>query len=716
MINLHRVCLISVVALLTACGGSDSKSSKPPSSASASSAATSSLNSSAAISSAVASSLANSSVASSSSANSSSVVMEAVKINGSVMINGAGSAAQIRPDALAIEVNVLANDRSNLNTVNPVASTYNNTGTFRFNADVTAPSDGSITINVSYPGVTSFSRNLSVGETINIEAILQEVPVQTVGIEETTSISGVAVEGFTVNVSAEDDGLQRDSMQIQIPRSLLPDDTTTLDVAVRTFDPNEPEDALLFPGAYADSDGNNLVSVAFNFAEINTASGEPVVQAMRKARQQKIAKAGGLHKVADDEPVIINRQIPLQSCRLLESLGDSDSLTPGFQVPVYTYNPNIGVWDLIGHGTIYNESGVMSSETQKIFDCENENYYLEILVTNEIFLRDWWNLDYPLTFTQPVNFCARIQLKNSDGESLAGITGAVIDDNGDMDFTTGYFTTDAQGYADITVSQAGNETSASLYFYNQDNYGYVRKTITLSNNCAAPVPQVVEIERPSLCSVSGKLAFKTGAPLERELVYGYSAEASSLFGFDFVSTDKNGVYRLNLPCKSGLEIMPLSAFWNSDQTNGIKLQTRIDGQLQSDEQSDDGKAVTMNPIVTDFVEPLVYAYYNVNTMRLTVQFYGAYSAFPISFSGTIANTKDEVIGNISGTASAVSLGGENDELGWYNLAQAELDYDLPVVPEDGFLRLKLTATDALNNSWPDLEAAIWAVQDEDAPQ
>src|SRR5690606_15364753 len=179
---------------------------------------------------------------------------------------------------------------------------------------------------------------------------------------------------------------------------------------------NEPEDAQLFPGAYADSDGNNLVSVAFNFTEINTATGEPLVQAMRKARQQKVAKAGGLHKVAEDEPVIINRQIPLQSCRLLECLGDSDPLTAGFQVPVYTYNPNSGVWDLIGHGTIYNEAGVMSLEDQKIFDCENQNYYLEILVTNEIFLSEWWNLDYPLTFSQPVNFCARIQIKNSEGE------------------------------------------------------------------------------------------------------------------------------------------------------------------------------------------------------------------------------------------------------------------------------------------------------------
>lgn len=701
MSRLRYVFLLSLAGLLTACGGGSGKSSTSPSSVPASSSVPSSL----AITS---SSASDSSAFSSSSVNSSAIVAGEIQVNGTVITkHETGSPTKIDPDSLRIEIIALDNNRAPLNVLNPVATTYGTSGNLRFSADLNAPDDGTVTINVSYPGFTSFSRNVEATKVINFEAILQQAPVQTVSIDETTSISGAVVEGFTVNVDAENDDRQRDSMQIQIPRSLLPDDTTTLDVAVRTFDPNEPEDAQLFPGAYADSDGNNLVSVAFNFTEINTATGEPLVQAMRKARQQKVAKAGGLHKVAEDEPVIINRQIPLQSCRLLESLGDSDPLTGGFQVPVYTYNPNSGVWDLIGHGTIYNEAGVMSLEDQKIFDCENQNYYLEILVTNEIFLSEWWNLDYPLTFSQPVNFCARIQIKNSEGENLAGIMGTVIDDNGELDFTTGYFTTDFEGYANITVAQAGNEPSASLLFYNLGNYGYVRKPIALSNNCAAPVVQLVEVDRQSLCSVSGKLNFKNGAPLERELVYGISTETSSSFAFDFVNSDKNGTYRLNLPCKGEFEIIPVSAFWRTDEASENRFHTRIDGQLQADEQSDDGKSVIMKPIVADFVAPVVVGYYSEETKRLTIQFYGPYSTFPINFSGTISNINgDTIIGNLNGTASAASTG-DNNELGWFNMAQAELDYDLPPQPNNGLLLLRLVVTDALNNSWPNVEAAIW---------
>ena len=711
MSRLSLALILSFVGVLTACGGAGGGKSKSSSSLPVSSlvslssvVASSSLpitSSSIPDSSNASSSEASSFALSPSSSSISSAFVGEIKINGTVATQG-DSSSSLDSQLLAVEINVLDSNRQILTTSNPVAGRNSSSDNFRFNADVDGTNATSITINVSYPGLTSFSRNLALTEVINFEAVLQAAPVQSVGIEESQSISGRTIDGFTVNVSAENDDRQRDSLQIQIPRSLLPDDTASLDVAVRTFDPNEPEDAQLFPGAYADSDGNNLVSVAFNFTQIATASGEPLVQAMRKVRQEKIAKAGGLHKVADDEPVIINRQIPAQSCRLLESLGDSDSLTAGFQVPVYTYNPKSGVWDLLGHGTIYNQAGEIAAETQKVFDCTAQNYFLEILVSNEIFLSEWWNLDYPLVFREPINFCARVQLKNPEGENLAGITGFVIDDNDSMDFTTVSFTTNSEGYADITVSQAGSESEASLFIFSTENYTHIRKTITLSENCASPQVQVVEIRRPALCSVSGNISFKNGIPLEREFLYGISTETSQTFGFDYVYSDKDGNYRLSLPCKGEYQITPVTAFWFWGQAPQPFL-INTDGHLQPDEQSDDGKSVVLKPMQVDFGEPKFMGYYDRAQKRLMIYFYGPYSTFPMNFSGTITTYDGGIsYGTVSGTASAKPL---DENSSFYNLALAEIDYDLPPT-ENQFYLLTINVTDALNNQWPNVQAVL----------
>lgn len=696
MPSFFRVFLLCFAALLTACGGGGGGGKSPSSLAPSSS---SSKDASSAVSSSAPASSAKSSATSSSS-----VATVKILVKGAITAQNDIDSTGLDADSLAIEIHVLDSKRQILRTLNPDAADFGATGSMRFNTEVDATGGKFVTINASHPGFTTFSRSLEIAELINFEALLQAVPVQTVGIEESRSISGAVVEGFAVNVSAEDDDRQRDSLQIQIPRSLLPEDTTSLDVAVRTFDPNEPEDALLFPGAYADSDGNNLVSVAFNFTEINTDAGEPLVQAMRKARQQKISKAGGLHKAADDEQVIINRQIPLQSCRLLETLGDSDPLTNGFQVPIYTYNPNSGVWDLLGHGTIYNQAGQMSAANQKTFDCDNQNYYLEIRVTNEIFLRDWWNLDYPLTFSQPVNYCARVQLKNAEGEKLAGLTGTVMDTNGDLDFTTGYFTTDAEGYANITVSQAGNETKATLLVYKAGSYRYEQKTISISNNCAQPVVQVVEIDRAAMCSVSGKLSFKNGTPAEREVVYGIATEYNPLFGWDFVNSDKDGNYRLNLPCNGEYQIAPLSA-WARDVDLDQWYVTNIDGELQADELSDDGKSVQMKPFELDYKGPMVNGYYDVENKRLMVFFWAPYSTLPISFTGTLSDASGKSYGSVSGTASIVPQS-DNNDLGFYTMARAAINFNLSQDKDNEILVIKLNATDALNNQWKDVEGYI----------
>ena len=73
-------------------------------------------------------------------------------------------------------------------------------------------------------------------------------------------------------------------MSISIPASSLPAGTQSINAAIKTYDPNNAKDAQYFPGSYADSTGNGLVSVAFNFAQVTTNSGESLQALAENAR------------------------------------------------------------------------------------------------------------------------------------------------------------------------------------------------------------------------------------------------------------------------------------------------------------------------------------------------------------------------------------------------------------------------------------------------
>ncbi|HTF97625.1 MAG TPA: hypothetical protein VL995_15925 [Cellvibrio sp.] len=721
-----RALVLSAATSLVACGGGGGKSDPKPSSV----ASSNGLSSSAGLSSLPASSTPLSSLpasssptstaqsslpASSASSQTSSLGAVSVKIDGTInAVDELGDPVIIDPELITIEVHLLDQQDQALHSLTPVASSYNDEESLRFSADLRGDNSGTVAVTVSYPGYTSYSQKLDAENSIAVNAKLQAVTVQNVEVDEATSISGAVVEGFNIAVSADDDAQQRDSMKIQIPSSLLPEGTQSLDVAVRTFDPSNEEDKEFFPGAYADSDGNQLASVAFNFAEINTDAGEPLQKAMRKARQAKIAKAGGAHKVAADEKVIINRQIPVGSCRLLEQLGDSDASTAGFQVPVYTYNPNSGLWDLLGHGTIYSEAGEMVDESQTAFDCENTNFYLEILVTNDIFLSNWWNLDYPITFTQPTNYCARIQIKNSEGETLSGVTGYVWDENGDYDFSPVNFTTDSQGIAHIQIQQSAAETQATVYFYDVKSYGFVKQTIALSTNCAAPDVQVIELVRPAMCSVSGNISFKNGQPVEREFVYALGTQDVSEPGFDFANSDADGNYRLSLPCGRQYRMAPISLVMANLGDINSWLLTDTDGTLQADEQSDDGKSIVMKPIQLDFTKPLVQGYYSYETNEATVDFYSNYAAFPMTYSATVYSEDGKTnYGTLTGNVAVSGIG--NEELAFFNMGRITVSIDLPEQPEGYEYQIKLDIADAFNNIWLDVPAAISIGTDDEEP-
>jgi len=711
MLPILRFSAVMAALTLAACGGGgDSKpasrssavsiSSMTASSVAISSTVTSSLTSTApssmAPSSTALSSIAPSSTAVSSSSASTAAVL--VKINGT--INGftaEGDVSTLDENQVQVTVHLLDENEAVLTSVTPIASDYSTSDELRFSADLSGAGATSIAVNVSAPGYTSFARKLTPENQINLDAKLQAIPVQTVVAGTVTTASGIELSGFNIQVSAEDDQ-QSNSLLINIPQSLLPDDTSSLDVAVRTFDPNSPEDAEFFPGAYADSDGNQLASVGFNFAEIKTNNNETLVAAMRKARQQKIAKAGGNQKSIAEEPVLINYQIPPQSCALLESLGDSAPNQTGFQIPVYTYNPASGLWDLIGQGTLYNEAAQQVPATQTVFNCTTEIFTLEILVGNGIFQRQWWNLDYPLAFNQPTDYCATIQLKNPDGQTLTGINGLVMDNDDNLNFASGFFTTDDNGRATIRIAQSNMapDLEAEVIFFDENEFGYVTHKVTLSTNCVnSPVQQLV-LTRPQLCEVSGNFVYESGAPVNRNFVYGFTGENSSLFGFDFTTSNTQGNYRLNLPCGGEYTILNFAALIAQPDEEPMRV-TRIDGNLDTDELSDNGAQVVMKTEVIKHSQPVVTGMYDPATKALTLMAYSNFDTFPMSAQIKVksldgATTVQSFSGNFT-----VDTSGEDEEMPFYFMGNLIRTIDLPAT-DSGYL-LEITFVDALGKTW-----------------
>lgn len=705
MLSIIRLTAAMAALSLAACGGGGG-SDKPASSSSATSQALSSSSSSPQASSSSTTSSALSSSSSSSTAN-----LVTVKINGT--INGfdeSGQSTSLDKSQVNVELVLLdANERPLANAA-PIASDYNNSTELRFSADLSATGATSLALYISAPGHTSYARKLSPESRINVDAKLQAVPVQTVVPGTATTASGASLDGFNIQVSGNDEQ-QSNSLLINIPQSLLPEDTSSLEVAVRTFDPNEPDDAEFFPGAYADSDGNELASVGFNFAEIKTSANEPVAVAMRKVRQQKLAKLGGAQKTLAEEPVTINYQIPPQSCKLLESLGDSAPDMAGFQVPVYTYNSGAGLWDLIGQGTLYNAAGQQVPATQTLFNCDSATFTLEILVTNEIFQREWWNLDYPLAFNQPTDYCARVQLKNTEGQVLSGINGYVMDNDDTFNFASTLFTSSEDGTAHIRIAQSSlnPDLDAEVFFFSNSDFGYVTHPITLSSNCTNPPLQVIELSRPQLCEVSGKFLFENGQPVTRNLVYGLSSQtANAVYGFDFTYSNAQGNYRLNLPCGGHYDIYNFASILSNAQAQW--QQTRIDGNLDADEQSDDGAEVVMKTQTIKHSAPLIMGSYDTASKQLILMAYGNYDAFPMDATITIKRLESGAVVDTITTRINVDAQSDDEEQPFYFLGTQTFTRDLPA---DSYFPVSVNLVDGLGKTWNDVSGMIYLITEPD---
>ncbi len=486
-----------------------------------------------------------------------------------------------------------------------------------------AESGGYLVVNMEKEGYAGFSRKIvfeSAQDTQVMGRVVQAAEAQ-VTLEDNGYVlrSGRTRSSFTFAL-VEDARGQRslvsgaerlrmarsanatDLLVIDIPESSVPADVTALQGRLASFDPNDVEESESFPGEYADSDGNELLSVAFQFNEITTADG----QSLGKAVQQ--ARARGLMPRAPSEPTIISRYIPPGSCSAMENLGDADANKTGFQIPIYTYNPNTGLWELLGTGTVYYDDGTAVASTETVFDCTLDSFYLEIEVSNEDFNRKWWNLDYPLVFDEPVQLCAKVEIEDQDGVAMGGNYVFLKDDDG-RSFSDTYGFTDSQGRVTLTTTliDGSDDRTANIRYWGFDNASYQSSEVTLSNQCNDV--QTVTVTRLDKCLIEGRILDGT-TPAVGTFVYALgesNGDSADDWHYGYGETDANGSYRFNAVCNMDYELYAGGYVFGAG-TKSVNVNT----SLGEDEQSDNGTKVVMKDIVIENQPPFAFAYFNWN--------------------------------------------------------------------------------------------------------
>jgi hypothetical protein len=615
-----------------------------------------------------------------------------------VTFNASNSEVQSEPEEVLVTITMLDQFDQVVATQTPDVSQIPSFNELRFSSRLTGNDPFYVNIEVALSGYTTYSRRLDIQDNIVVDAKLQEISSTEVVNSSTQTISGMNNDGFNFDLANQGDAA---GLSINIPTNLLPDEVDSLMVAAKSYDPNSPDDAEFFPGEYADSSGQQLVSVAFNYAEVMTDAGEPVQQAMQRKRLQRLAARGlsANAKLVDEEPVIINRQIPAASCPIMAALGDSDLSTEGFQVPVYTYNPTNGLWDLLGQGTVYDNLGVIVADNTDTFDCTSAIFTLEIMVTNEIFLSKWWNLDYPLVFEQPTTLCANIQVQNQDQLPLSSVVGFLSDKDDSFDFSSSYFITDAQGNAEIEVLQTSSneDLTAQLYVYDSNVFGYSTSEITLSENCDNPPRQIVTVDRPQQCQVTGKTMHEAGVPAIRNLIY--ALPTSFPFGaYDFAFSNELGEYNLNLSCDVDYVIYDYtSLLLQQGDANVYEQNINVDGVIDEDEQSDNGNTVLMNDFTVGYYDPLVQVIPVAASNQLYLYAYSTYGSFPLDITIKVIN----VDGSIEYGTYEYPLETSNDdeEVNWYiTYGFSIVDFTFPVTDGESAY-IEITVVDAFGNEW-----------------
>jgi hypothetical protein len=418
-------------------------------------------------------------------------------------------------------------------------------------------------------------------------------------------------------------------LEINIPAASLPG-VKTLKGELETFNPAIESDR--FPGSYTGVVGGKegkMVSLAFDFIKLTNAdTGENLGKVA-----QKLAKSGV--KKAAATATTVTRSIYSSSCDNL-FIEDYNKTAAGHQVPVWSLNSSTGKWVFIGEGTVVDGNGsIISSPTSTA--CAGGTYHLKILVSNEEFIKSWWNLDH-IVFSTPTEVCLSGKFSFSNGDPVKNVSISLSGAN--LDYKWGY--TDATGnytLSTVLLNSSSTDKSGRLSF-TDENGNYVGADVTLAASPCGTFNKTL----PKPCEVSGKLIDSTGAAVP----YRWISFQSDNF-YRSTSSDSSGTFTSLVACNSTIDLYVGGT--------GSKLGTfTVNGTVAGNEATDDSAKVTLVNLSVPNIPPSGYVYLsqrsikNTGTITADISAYDEDGNYPISYVLKI-DGGTQASGSINGTTT-----------------------------------------------------------------
>lgn len=565
------------------------------------------------------------------------------EVSGTIDLSSGASAAKAAAGA-DLPVQISSYDSSGtMLSGGSVAATTNAAG--QFSARVPVVLGGYVLVDIVKEGYSEFHKRVDFKDSVNDVNVPGTVDKATTAIQKIASYSAYSSVGikasantFSFAVMRFPNGIKKavagatairaakaanatTELNLQIPADTLPG-VSSLKADLNTYEP--ATDSAKFPGSYtADYNGKQgkMVSLAFDYIKITDAdSGESLGKVAKKLVKAGVKKAAAANTV-------YTRWIPGSSCDTLFQFDDFDTTLSGRQVPVWTLNPNNGKWEFLGVGTIYDtDSAATPSSSPSSAVCKASGYYLKINVTNETFLKSYWNLDHIVfpSASGPKKVCVGGTVTNGDSSVYLSLYG-----NG---FESAYTKIGADGkYSLETVLLNEKEAGRSATLSYTDSFGNYKSEIITLGDYPSCTTKDITLDAPG--TVTGTVKNDAGL-----LAY-KGVQLRGVTSNRYVYTDVNGAFTAKV--KKGEDISVYLGY-NSTAAGTFNINnTTSDYTL---EKTDDGTTVTLNDITVTNQAPMANARlssYSIKvgkTVTATIYANDEEGDYPVAYSLKTGNT------------------------------------------------------------------------------
>lgn len=472
----------------------------------------------------------------------------------------------------------------------------------KFSARVPLVTGGYVLIDVAKDGYAEFHRRIDFKDAVDDIDILGTVDKTTTAIQKIATFSPLSSVGikaanqtFSFAVMRFPNGAKKavsgaaikaakasgatTEMGISIPADTL-QGVSSLKADLNTYEP--ATDSANFPGSYtADYKGQQgkMVSLAFDYLKItDAASGESLGSVAKKLVKAGVRKAAAVSTV-------YTRWIPTSSCDTLFQYDDFDTTASGFQVPVWSLNPNSGKWELIGIGTIYDSADATTPSAAPTANaCKTTSNYLKITISNEAFLKFWWNLDHIVLTPVLKKVCINGTITNGDASIYMNLYGKGLENS--------YVRVGSDGkYSIETALLNAKETSRAATLSYTDSFGNFNSLdVTLGDS---PTCTTKDITLVSPGTVTGIIKNDTGVAASKAVQLRGSTTNRWIY------TDSSGVFTSKVKKDEDINVY---LGYNATSAGAFRINgVTTDYTL---EKTDDGSAVTLNDITVTNQAPM----------------------------------------------------------------------------------------------------------------